>query len=104
MPITIFNGIGSINTVYQAYHHVSVGTSALEVTCNVRSLAGIDTTALPNPYPGASGRNAGSYTWGAIDISRNTSSESFEFFNQNGLAGIETSAYVSRILPLKTSL
>ena len=97
-------GIGSINTVYQAYHHVSVGTSALEVTCNVRSLAGIDTTALPNPYPGASGRNAGSYTWGAIDISRNASSESFEFFNQNGLAGIETSAYVSRLLPLKTTL
>ena len=68
------------------------------------TFAGIDTTALPNPYPGASGRNAGSYTWGAIDISRNASSESFEFFNQNGLAGIETSAYVSRLLPLKPTL
>jgi len=100
---TVSVGIGSINTVYQAYA-VSVGSSTVEVTCNVQSVNGITTTALPAPYVGATNRNAGSYTWGAIDVSRTAISTSFDFYNQNGLAGIETSAYVSRILPLKTTL
>ena len=100
---TVSVGIGSMNTVYQAYA-VSVGSSTVEVTCNVSSVSGITTTALPAPYLGATNRNAGSYTWGAIEVSRTTSSDSFDFFNQNGLAGIETSAYVSRILPLKMNL
>ena len=100
---TVSVGIGSINTVYQAYA-VSVGSSTVEVTCNVQSVNGITTTALPAPYLGATNRNAGSYTWGAIEVSRTAISTSFDFYNQNGLAGIETSAYVSRILPLKTTL
>ena len=100
---TVSVGVGSMNTVYQAYA-VSVGSTTVEVTCNVSSISGITTTALPDPYVGATGRNAGSYTWGTMTVSRNASSESFDFYNQNGLAGIETSAYVSRILPLKTTL
>jgi len=43
----------------------------------------------------------GSYTWGRIDCNARTSTQEFPFYNQNGVTGIDTSAYVRRYVPLK---
>ena len=92
-----------INGVYQVadFTTTGVGASTLRVTCHVESLTGIDTTGLPAPISGATGRpDCGTYTWGTINVSRSSNSKSFSYYNSNGLAGIETSAYVSRLLGL----
>ena len=92
-----------IDGVYQVadFTTTGVGASTLRVTCHVESLSGIDTTGLPAPISGATGRpNCGTYTWGTINVTRSSNSKSFSYYNSNGLAGIETSAYVSRLLGL----
>ena len=92
-----------IDGVYQVadFTTTGVGASTLRVTCHVESLTGIDTTGLPAPISGATGRpDCGTYTWGTINVSRSSNSKSFSYYNSNGLAGIETSAYVSRLLGL----
>ena len=43
----------------------------------------------------------GLYTWGKIDCTARTSTSEFPFYNQNGVTGISTSAYVRRQVPLK---
>jgi len=88
-------GNSFIDNVYYASNIVSVGSSTLRVYSNVKSISGINTSTLPqlNSY--------GTYTWGSINISRNSNSKSFQFYNQNGTAGIETSAHVSRLLQLR---
>ena len=88
-------GNSFIDNVYYASNIVSVGSSTLRVYSNVTSISGVNTSTLPqlNSY--------GTYTWGSIIISRNSNSKSFEFYNQNGTAGIETSAHVSRLLQLR---
>jgi hypothetical protein len=91
-------GNSFIDNVYYANHIVSIGSSSLRVYSNILSLNGIDTSSLPLNLS-----NYGTYTWGIINCSRNSNSKSFEFYNQNGLLGIETSAYVSRLLQLKAS-
>lgn len=91
-------GNSFIDNVYYANHIVSVGSSTLRVYSNVSSVDGITTSNLPSNL-----LNYGTYTWGAIDGSRGLNSKEFEFYNQNGLLGIETSANISRLLPLRLS-
>lgn len=43
----------------------------------------------------------GLYSWGKIDCTARTSTSEFPFYNQNGVTGISTSAYVRRQIPLK---
>jgi hypothetical protein len=88
-------GNSFIDNVYYASNIVSVGSSTLRVYSNVTSISGVNTSTLPNL------NSYGTYTWGSINISRNLNSKSFEFYNQNGTAGIETSAHVSRLLQLR---
>jgi hypothetical protein len=59
-------------------------------------LNGISTESLPTDL-----RNYGTYTWGSIDVSRSANSKQFEFYNQNGILGIETSAYVYRLIQIR---
>ena len=43
----------------------------------------------------------GVYSWGRIDCDARTATQEFPFYNQNGVTGISTSAYVRRYVPLK---
>ena len=43
----------------------------------------------------------GVYSWGRIDCDARTATQEFPFYNQNGVTGISTSAYVRRNVPLK---
>ena len=100
-------GIGStwIDGVYQAASVTTtgVGNTSLRVTSNVSALTGITTTDIPEAGDGETARPAGTYSWGYLNVSRNVATaKSFTFYNQNGIAGIETSAHVSRTLQLKT--
>ena len=113
-------GIGTqfLNSVYQVYHHeyqpTGTGSSTVRVTCNVQDhQVGITTAGLESVIPGATGhKNAGTYTWGVINVNRNANSKSFNAYTQNGVGnlndsnyqiGISTSAYVSRLLGLRES-
>jgi len=96
-----------IDGIYKAqdWSTTGVGNSSIRVTCYVRSLSGIDTTGLPAPKSGSTGRICGSYTWGTVNVTRNVATaKSFTSFNQNGVLGIETSAYISRNIRLKETL
>ena len=95
LSLVVSVGNSFIDNVYYASNIVSVGSSTLRVYSNVTSISGVNTSTLPqlNSY--------GTYTWGSINISRNSNSKSFQFYNQNGTAGIETSAHVSRLLQLR---
>ena len=104
--------------MYQVYHHeyqpTGTGSSTVRVTCNVQDhQVGITTAGLESVIPGATGhKNAGTYTWGVINVNRNANSKSFNAYTQNGVGnlndsnyqiGISTSAYVSRLLGLRES-
>ena len=95
---TVAIGTAFIDNVFYANHYVSVGSSILRVYSNVKSVSGIITSTLPSKV-----ERYANYSWGSIEVSRTTSSHAFEFFNQNGRAGIETSAHVSRISQLRSS-
>ncbi len=95
-PETVGVGNTFLDNVYFAEHFVSVGSSVTRVFANVDSIAGIDTTTLSPRF------KYGTYSWGSIDITRDSNSKSFTFHNQNGVLGIETSAQVIRTLPIKT--
>jgi len=95
-PETVGIGNTFLDNVYFAEHFVSVGSSVTRVFANVDSIAGIDTTTLSPRF------KYGTYSWGSIDITRDSNSKSFTFHNQNGVLGIETSAQVIRTLPIKT--
>ena len=92
-------GVGTefVDNVYFAEHIVSVGSSIVRVFSNVQSISGINTVGFATF--GLS--RVGNYSWGAVNVSRGVNSKSFEFFNQNGISGIETSAQVIRSLPVK---
>tara|TARA_S200000501_G_scaffold377668_1_gene436867 strand:+ start:1825 stop:12261 length:10437 start_codon:yes stop_codon:yes gene_type:complete len=92
-------GVGTefIDNIYFAEHIVSVGSSIVRVFSNVQSISGINTVGFATF--GLS--RVGDYSWGAVNVSRGVNSKSFEFFNQNGVSGIETSAQVIRSLPVK---
>tara|TARA_B100000427_G_scaffold175279_1_gene145750 strand:- start:3 stop:11099 length:11097 start_codon:yes stop_codon:yes gene_type:complete len=95
---TVAIGTAFIDNVFYANHYVSVGSSILRVYTNVKDVSGIITSTLPSSV-----ERYASYSWGAIDVTRTTSSHAFEFFNRNGTVGIETSAHVSRISQLRSS-
>ena len=93
---TVAIGTAFIDNVFYAHHHVSIGSSILRVFSNVNSVAGINTSAVNHVT------SFGNYSWGSIEISRTPNSHAFEFFNQQGTVGIETSAHVSRQVKLKS--
>ena len=95
---TVAIGTAFIDNVFYANHYVSVGSSILRVYTNVKDVSGIITSTLPSSV-----ERYASYSWGAINVTRTTSSHAFEFFNRNGTVGIETSAHVSRISQLRSS-
>ena len=95
---TVAIGTAFIDNIFFANHHVSVGSSICRVFTNVKDVSGIITSTLPSTV-----ERYGNYSWGHINISRTLSSHAFEFFNQNGTAGIETSAHVSRRSQLRSS-
>ena len=110
---TVSVGTTWIDGVYQCYDYtdVGIGASSRKVVANVKSLAGVNTTTIPASSwtdhvakTNVLGRSAGTYSWGTINVSRSATSDSFTFFNQNGIAGIETSAHVSRIVGLKVNI
>ena len=86
-------GNSFIDNVFYANQVVSIGSSGVRISANVKSIAGIDTTTLPTGL-----NDFGCFTWGSINISNRNdgTAKNFEFFNENGLSGIETSAYVRR--------
>ena len=90
-------GNSFIDNVYYASNVTGSGTTTIRVYSNVMSISGINTLSLPTL------KSYGSYTWGAINVSRDSNSKSFQFYNQNGLLGIETSAHISRVLQLRLS-
>ena len=96
-PETIGVGTNFLDNVYFAEHIVGVGQSVVRVFSNVQSISGINTVGLTTYARG------GKYSWGTVNVSRGLNSKSFEFFNQNGVSGIETSAQVIRSSPVKTS-
>ena len=83
------------DNVYQVGHYVDVGTGSTirRITCNISSLSGINTNTTNTVI--------GSYSWGTITVPGTRNANSFEFYNQNGLSGIQTSAHISRTLQLK---
>ena len=95
---TVSVGTSSADNVYQVGHYVDVGTGSTirRITCNVSSLSGINTNTGVT-----TNRFIGNYSWGTITVSGSRNANSFDFYNQNGLLGIETSAHISRILQLK---
>ena len=90
-------GNSFIDNVYYASNVTGSGTTTIRVYSNVMSISGINTLSLPTL------KSYGTYTWGAINVSRDSNSKSFQFYNQNGLLGIETSAHISRVLQLRLS-
>ena len=98
-PEVVGVGTNFVDNVYFAEHIVSVGSSIVRVFANVQSISGINTVGFATfGLP-----RVGKYSWGAVNVSRGFGSQSFEFFNQNGILGIETSAQVIRSTPIKTS-
>jgi len=93
---TVAIGTAFIDNVFYAHHHVSIGSSILRVFSNVNSVAGINTSTVNHVT------SLGNYSWGSIQVSRTPNSHAFEFFNQQGTVGIETSAHVSRQVKLKS--
>jgi len=92
-------GVGTnfVDNVYFAEHIIGIGVSIVRVFSNVQSISGINTVGLTTYARG------GKYSWGAVNVSRTSNSKSFEFFNQNGVSGIETSAQIIRSAPIKAS-
>ena len=85
------------DNVYYVNHYTNVNSTTRRVTCNVTSLVGVSTNIGIHTITG----DIGFYSWGTITTSGSRSGESYEFHNQNGLLGIETSAQISRTLQLK---
>ena len=96
-PETVSIGNSFLDNVYYVEHFVSVGSSITRIFANVNSVSGINTAGLSTHF------KSGNYSWGAINVSRSSTSKPFTFHNQNGLLGIETSAQIVRTLPLRTS-
>ena len=87
------------DNVYKAHQVVAIGSSEVLVSCNVNSVAGIVTAIQSDLY------SHGEYSFGIINTGARPigGGLSFTFHNTNGIAGIETSAHVSRTLEFRLS-
>ena len=95
----VSTGTSFVDNIYMAHEVVSIGTSEVRVSTNVDSLAGINTLTQPTDVV-----NYGTYSWGVINTgSRSVATARSFTHNTNGIAGIETSAHVSRLLQLRVS-
>ena len=45
--------------------------------------------------------NLGVYSWGKLGVTGRSSGREFNFYGDDGVVGIKTSAYVRRVLPLE---
>ena len=89
------------DNVYQVGHYVDVGAGSTirRITCNINTaLSGINTNAGIGTTVGV----IGDYSWGTITLPGIRSGNEFEFYNQNGVLGIETSAHIRRTLQLRS--
>jgi len=102
---TVGVGTTCIDNVYQVVgsattqrNIVGFGTTTVnDITVSLLSYNGYDFSVL-----GVSTQsNFGYYSFGKIMTNARTSTSEFPFYNQNGLAGISTSSYVRRFVPLK---
>ena len=100
-PETVCVGNNFLDNVYYVEHFVSVGSSMTRIFANVNSISGINTN--PNNTGLSTYFKSGNYSWGAINVTRNATSKSFTFHNQNGILGIDTSTQIIRTLPITTS-
>jgi len=72
-------------------------TTVNDITVSVLSYNGYDFTDVGvNTY-------FGDYSFGKINTTARTSSSDFNFYNENGVTGISTSATIRRFVPLKIS-
>ena len=88
------------DNVYQVGHYVDVGAGSTirRITCNISTpLSGINTNTgiTTNKF-------IGDYSWGTITLPGIRSGNAFQFYNQNGVLGIVTSAHIRRTLQLKS--
>ena len=102
-PLRIDNSVIGIVThnsdgVYQA-----VRTGAEDVV-----VAGITTTVRrvyckisESNISGSFDDNLGVYSWGKLGVTGRSSGREFNFYGDDGVVGIKTSAYVRRVLPLE---
>ena len=100
-PETVCVGNNFLDNVYYVAHFVSIGSSMTRIFANVNSISGINTN--PNNTGLSTYSKSGNYSWGAINVSRNATSKSFTFHNQNGILGIDTSTQIIRTLPITSS-
>ena len=70
-----------------------IGTTSIR-----RIVVNIDTAA---GFAFTNTSNMGNYSWGKIKVSRELIPSQFNFYGDNGLIGISTSALVTRFNPLK---
>ena len=93
-------GASFIDNVYRAAKVVSIGSSSVIVSANVKSLAGINTLTQPTDLA-----TFGTYSWGKINTGDRpvATAKSFTFHNTNGNAGINTSAHISRLIQLRVA-
>ena len=96
---------------------IGIGTTALDMVYQVVSsetrdenVTGIGTTSIRRivvnidtaaGFAFTNTSNMGNYSWGKIKVSRELIPSQFNFYGDNGLIGISTSALVTRFNPLK---
>ena len=90
-----------VDNVYRAAKVEPAGiASGIVVSANIESLTGINTLTQPTDLA-----TYGTYSWGKINTGTRPvgTAKSFTFHNTNGIAGINTSAHVSRLSQLRVS-
>ena len=113
------SNVGSgVTSLYGNGSVLGIGTQCLDnvyevasVSVAQTSLAGIGLTTIVNVTVSVSDNSNiltgishtsyfGSYSWGRIVLSERVSPKSFTVYTNNGVAGIKTSSYISRDVPL----
>jgi hypothetical protein len=84
--------------VYQAARTGAVDTIVAGITTTVRR---VYCKISENNIDGIYDSVLGTYSWGKIDTTDRSSGREFNFYGENGVTGIETSAFVRRVLPLE---
>ena len=84
--------------VYQAARTGAVDVVVAGITTTIRRVyCKISATNIDGSFDD----NLGTYSWGKIETTNRTSGREFNFYNEDGVTGIETSAFVRRVLPLE---
>ena len=88
----VFSNVGSISTVSFGTTTITFDSTQFKFDSQVFTV-----------YQGgiSSSHNFGRFSWGQIGVSRGTNTKSFNFYGEEGYAGINTSGLVTRFNPLK---